>query len=166
MPSRVDACQDIHKRTSAPPLSLFPLSLSPRLSISVCLYICPEPRLSAFDLGPNREAAAKLTLNKQGEALRWFYFPFEEEEGQDFSRPRTKAPPRIISPKLYCCGPPTEFDDMMDADKAERVGAGAYSVFLLRDVDFVAGALSVVRKSVVLWQLRSWSATRWHYPGV
>eukprot|EP00903_Cladosiphon_okamuranus_P018939 g17418.t1 len=79
-------------------------------------------RLFAFDLGPNREEAAKLTLNKQGEALRWFYFPFEEEEGQDFSKPRTKAPPRIISPKLYCCELPAELNEMMVEDKAERRG--------------------------------------------
>lgn len=83
-------------------------------------HFCAQPRLSGIDLGPNRAAAEKLTLNKQGEALRWFYFPFEQEEGQDFSRPRTKAPPRIISPKLYCCGQP-DLEDMMDTDKTERV---------------------------------------------
>lgn len=90
---------------------------------------CLEPRLSNFNLGPNREKAAKLTLNKQGEALRWFYFPFEVEEGQDFSKPRTKAPPRIISPKLYCCGPPAELEGMVDGNKAERVSAGTKFAF-------------------------------------
>lgn len=102
------------------------------LLFDLALLFCLEPRLSSFDLGLNRVEAAKLTLNKQGEALRWFYFPFEEEEGQDFSKPRTKAPPRMISPKLYCCGPPAEFQDMVDGDKAERVSAALrlYGTFL------------------------------------
>jgi len=92
---------------------------------------CPPPfsiefRLSGIDLRPNRAAAAGLTLNKEGENLRWFYFPFELEEAQDFSRPRGKAPPLIVSPKMYSCPQPTDWDDELGVDTRETVSSAVY----------------------------------------
>lgn len=82
-------------------------------------------RLGDIDLAPNRDAAARLTLNKQGEALRWFYFPFEEEQGHDVSRPRVKPPQCMISPKTYCCGQP---GDEEDTKATKTAGASEVSI--------------------------------------
>lgn len=94
-------------------------ALKPAPSLSLSLSV--KHRLSGIDLGPNRAAAARLTLNEQGENLRWFYFPFEKEEGQDFSRPRTKAPPLIISPKLYGGPQPMDWEDALGIQTTEKV---------------------------------------------
>lgn len=121
--TRMHTANQIYSSHANNPLWCGTKRTSHRLSLYPPLCCFVSPRLSSIDLGPNRVEAAKLTLNKQGEVLRWFYFPFEEEEeGKDLSRPRTKAPPRIISPKLYCCGQP-EFEDMVGTERTERVSA-------------------------------------------
>ncbi|CAM9408109.1 unnamed protein product [Pylaiella littoralis] len=68
-------------------------------------------RLGNMDLRPNLDTTVRLTLDKQGEALRWFYFPFEDQQGYDVSRPRSKAPKCILSPRMYCRPSPLEDEE-------------------------------------------------------
>lgn len=76
-------------------------TLPPPRLVVYCTWYSAVHRLGDMDLGPNLDVALRLTLNKEGETLRWFYFPFEEQQGHDVSQPRTKAPQCIISPKMY-----------------------------------------------------------------